>query len=271
MMIAFDLDGTLITNEGNIEVNDLAGPLARAREAGVTVGWASDTSLGGLRAWEELLGLQGLMDFYVAENGGVVYLPGSTSPVFTIGGAEDLRKQYNQLRTTLIQWLQGQGISVLLTHASSWCKRGEKPPDDGPLVIIDDTRLVSFTCEVRQVVEGQLVIDQELTRQVGKQIMIFAAELNIGSEVEIGDRFVDAPTPGATKGRALQVLRQKTGKNIAMIGNGTNDCSCAGMDGVTLYAVADSKQALLAVAHHVMSQPCSAGAMEALQHIMWAM
>lgn len=294
-VVLFDLDGTMLNEHTGKTHPEMPTLLKTAADAGICCGWASSTSDLGLLAWERLLGIDDrTMPVRVSEDGLLCTAPqgwfsnnrgphdkarGGRSWFTTDNNLVGRREQYRQLRDELRRWARSQDYGWVETHSSTWARLTSLFPSAHSAVIaVDITREGSFTCEVRQILgNGECSRLQANPVLTGKVVRPAVAE--IAKRISLPDHlcengmgWIDLPHPFATKGGALRQLRTLVPEEIPliMVGNGSNDLSCAQIPGVQLVAVGDSTDTLKAVAHHVTAGPNFLGCHEYLTEVLLA-
>ncbi|MFH1426438.1 MAG: HAD hydrolase family protein [Candidatus Kerfeldbacteria bacterium] len=290
-LVLVDLDGTVIDDRGKCSP-EIPLAFSTAARHGIMMGWATSTSDFGIRRWERILGIDhDIMQVRVVEDGAVITGPNGwfarnvdqyRSTQYTSPTVRRWIYRFMMLRRGVQLFCMSKGFRYVEDHPSTWIQtHAILSPKHQAIVCADRTRLFSFTCEVRRIaqdnrfgrVAGMLEISPWLTKEcVAGEIVNLARFLRIPTHrLDAGDWYIDLPHPTATKGEALRRLRDLLHHNvpIIMIGNGSNDLSTAGIDGVELVAVGDATPALKAVANTVVERPAYHGVLEFLDEVLF--
>lgn len=290
-LVLCDLDGTVIDDHGKSDpiIPEL---FHAAAEQNILVGWASSTSDEGLQRWEQLLGIRsGTMQVRICEDGLLITAPRGWFPhaIAPNRSQHILDRQvgrwirrFRAIRIGLREFCRRRQLSYLGTHPSSWSMNTQRvAPPYRSIVCVDSTRLGSFTCEAKLVGNGMVdglrpgelaTASWLLQGSLSRTIRMLAVENRIPiAKLDVGDSYVDLPHPYANKGEALQHLRHLVPSTIPiyMVGNGTNDLSCAGIHSVELIAVGDSTPKLKQVAARVMRGPLYHGVIEFFRTVLF--
>lgn len=279
-LVLLDLDGTVIDDEGNSHPL-LPGLIRKAVAGGMAVGWISRTSIDGLRRWEHEIGIDpGLMSVYCGEEGAVTIAPpgwlidsrdGTFSRQQMLDDHSLWKERYSKLVTAVAQFCVAQGWSVVRDHPSTWTRRYPAPPmAKGVVVCIDNTREVSFACEVRACAGSKMFVNKTLMGQfLRPAVQRLAESLEIPIPLlDNGRGWCDLPNHLVHKGWPTRVLRLNVPKDrpVIVIDNSGNALKVADVPGVTLVAVNDSRDGLQDVADHVTTAPGPAGVVEYFQN-----
>ncbi len=279
-----DLDRTVLgPGEGlsQIMATSLASLLHDVHTVvGDRLGWISGTSTRGLWQWERLLGIaHRIMNIYVSEEGACTMAPkGWLAHEHSCGMSIKWHVQPRELAwerhcRKVAQLALQRKWQVGLSHPSTACALTTTMSPMAPMIWVDVTRLASFTSEVRVAdVANRAVIDADRTAEAYEMIHAYFTHALGGEpymEWAATEGWIDVPNPSASKGAAVRELRALVPEDteIIVVENGKNGASCAGIDNVTLVAVANADQELLDVADHITKQPYTHGVIEYLSQV----
>ncbi len=248
-IISADLDGTTIHSNGNVH-EDVAAAIARLARSGALLVFNSNTSLDGLRRHVLRMGVSLChVAGWVAENGALIR-PGASSLIPSDNLApnfEERSAQFEAFRMIVHQWCRDTGCDVVFTHPATTVRSlNGYSPWVHKVAFIDDTRRVSYSCEVRAVVNGEFRITRKIMgefggmhRQIAEQVWGaegLTADGYPRPEWEIDGGFVDIASFDVDKAASLHAL-VALGHPTYHIGDGRNELCTANVPGVVTIAV----------------------------------
>ncbi|MFC1598137.1 HAD family hydrolase [Patescibacteria group bacterium] len=304
-IVTIDGDGTLWDDAYKTDLSGssaLLGLLPRVREAGGIAGLNSSRSFASLQAFaHHQVGvphgqLLALLPLTVAENGAYAVGPFSWfdevmdddhSILWNIRPGQ-VTGAFLALRQELAGFCRDRGWSFMETLPSLFVSQNRKacfPQAYGIVVFIDNSRALSFGCEVRLVRDHFMQPpgeDVQATREVLAFLSQFTAD-RFGVPVTfipltyqgLSQGSVSCLLSSARKGSALQALLRQLAPGVPIyhIGNGYSDQVLAGTGRIYSIAVANAVPELRQAAWRVTEQPWALGVAEALRHILsgyWA-
>ncbi|PIW37208.1 MAG: hypothetical protein COW24_01345 [Candidatus Kerfeldbacteria bacterium CG15_BIG_FIL_POST_REV_8_21_14_020_45_12] len=279
-LVLLDLDDTVLDPTKQCSPR-LVPSLQLARANGHLLGWASSTSDKGLLNWESLLGFpRGLLTVRLSEDGVRITGPpgmlpdngnSSRSNLVLLSDLDRCRTQVAALRSAVQSAAGRARWAYSEQHPSTWAMRaGPQGPGHPAIVVVDVTRVASFTCEVRAIdpTNGSLSTNRDLTKLAEGWVRDAANRIGVPTKLlESGHGWIDLPHPTARKEVAMLALRDLVPPHVGLtlVGNGVNDV--VRMDGVKLVAVQNAAAKLKAAAHLVTRASFSDGVIEYLESL----
>jgi len=242
-VVSSDLDGTMINNDGSLHGEPLR-PVLEAFTAATHGKFVlnSDTSLRGLEIHQRRMNLDGLIAGYACENGAYFQTHYRVQD-FPIKNKKWKKPTglHHALVSAVTERFRTKGWDIMLTHPATMLPyiQNQRRNTAQWIILIDQTRLVSFTATALNVIGGVLVTNEQINAEAAEIIREEWVKLsgqNTGSRVESGDWWIDLPAEGVSKANPLKHL-QKTRRPVYHIGDGSNDVSASDAKGVVVIAV----------------------------------